>query len=506
MYKELLDKIKKMEVIEKGSRQRKMPFNPKEVTEETRKPIEKWIWDANQDDRNDIPRQEGNVRERALNKLHGLTDSKKHPETGERMFLMHRGMSHEEHDELSGSDYNKQYKSSWSPKLDSATEQANNNDGLVLSSWIPESQIHSSLAAYGESDSSRAKWDDEGSMTQEEQEVIVAPHQLNVHDSVPTPFEDDSHKNRFETREALQSSQIAPQEKQQQLKQTFSRQSARKKMESMASSEKMISGIAKQMVLDSTQEIEMFTSAEAVELIRDRIRKSVADLDFEITDSEIEEQLEKNIKRAFKTGLSLIGLIHGAQYMGDFPQDSAPEPQAIERSTESPTELREPADYPMAPEQPQSSGKEDFLQAIRLTESSGGTNTNHATMKRGIHAGTAAIGDYGLMPNTVNEMAVRMGRKHPLNSYAKMDQNEIRDSFKKNPDHEKQMADFMADHVNKRFGGDERKMAYAWFQGHNLTNNHFKNDEKHKNYLDHDYVKKYDKHIQQVRQSDPEGS
>ena len=133
-----------------------------------------------------------------------------------------------------------------------------------------------------------------------------------------------------------------------------------------------------------------------------------------------------------------------------------------------------------------------------MNESSGGKNTNHKEMKAGMHAGDAAVGQYGLMPNTIKEMANRMDKNHPMKQYAKMDNDAISKSIKQNPDHENQIANFMANHLYDKFGGDENKMAYSWFQGHNLTNDHF--NTSHKDYMDHNYVKKYQKHKDMLNQ------
>ena len=52
-----------------------------------------------------------------------------------------------------------------------------------------------------------------------------------------------------------------------------------------------------------------------------------------------------------------------------------------------------------------------FLKTIQMIESSGGKNFNHPEIESGIHEGHRAIGNYGLMPNTVQEIATRMKRK-----------------------------------------------------------------------------------------------
>lgn len=46
----------------------------------------------------------------------------------------------------------------------------------------------------------------------------------------------------------------------------------------------------------------------------------------------------------------------------------------------------------------------DFLQKLGMIESSGGVDTNHPVMEQGIHKDTSAVGEYGLMPVTAQEL------------------------------------------------------------------------------------------------------
>lgn len=232
------------------------------------------------------------------------------------------------------------------------------------------------------------------------------------------------------------------------------------------------------------------------------------------------EDLRKNWKKAFANGLTVLGMLHGAHYMADATgpkseREKSPTYQRIQQEIQAKQAKRglaatSPIDSKADPvkqayEDARAEGQaiidkhqqrdkniDNFLKAISMNESSGGKNTNHKEMKTGIHAGDAAVGQYGLMPNTIKEMANRMDENHPMRQYAKMDSDAIGKSIKQNPDHENQIANFMANHLYDKFGGDENKMSYSWFQGHNLTNDHF--DTSHKDYMNHEYVKKYQKH------------
>lgn len=55
---------------------------------------------------------------------------------------------------------------------------------------------------------------------------------------------------------------------------------------------------------------------------------------------------------------------------------------------------------------------ERFLHYISQLESSGGQNLNHKPVKDGLQAGDVAEGQYGMMPNTIDEMSAR-NPSHP---------------------------------------------------------------------------------------------
>lgn len=505
MYKSLKEQIER---LEKGSRQRKTPFNPREVSSEIREPIEEWIWSAKQSDREKIPRQEGNVRQRGLHKLHGLTDVKTHPETGERMFLLHRGMGEDEFGGLMDSGFDKQYTSSWTPKLNIAQEQADNNKGLVLSSWIPESQIQSSLPAYGESEESRSKFiDPESSMTQEEHEIIVNPHQLDIHDEFQKPFEQTSKdqsksfQDRQKIQEQFQAGQITPEQKQQQIKETFPKFSNIKKLPELAASEEYTSNLVKNIISNFRENLnnEYYTKEETLDMLKNLVLKKSEE--FEGVDSDV---LEKSWKKALKNAMLIIGLASAAHHVGKVDSDKPIyKPQKNEQAVQAKEQFRSPQSEIQKPKSffqgydEHNKKIDEFLQAISLNESSGGKNLKHQTMRSGIHKGDTAIGQYGLMPKTVQEMSNRIrrdyGSNHPLSSYNKMNEKQIRESFQKNPQHEEDMARYMANYVHGKSKGNENEMSWRWFQGHNTK-------KLPKDWDKHDYVIKYNKHINQVRQ------
>lgn len=114
-----------------------------------------------------------------------------------------------------------------------------------------------------------------------------------------------------------------------------------------------------------------------------------------------------------------------------------------------------------------------FLQKISQIESSGGKDTDHPTLKYGIHAGDQAIGRYALMPNTVRELVNRRKLQgtstDQLQQVSEMSSPEMKDYIEQNPDVEDDLAKQLANKVIQRQHGDEDRAAYSWKQGHNLT-------------------------------------
>lgn len=131
-----------------------------------------------------------------------------------------------------------------------------------------------------------------------------------------------------------------------------------------------------------------------------------------------------------------------------------------------------------------------MLDTISQIESSGGKNFNHPEVKSGMHAGTRAIGHYGLMPNTVQEIANRKrmaGELTPeLAEIAKLPPDQMKQTLETNPELEKAFARKLASEVLKKQPNEEMA-AYSWFQGHNKTPEQVQQE----NYQDHEYVKKY---------------
>lgn len=195
-----------------------------------------------------------------------------------------------------------------------------------------------------------------------------------------------------------------------------------------------------------------------------------------IETGQIADALEKTIGQRLKTA-GIAGLV-GLGMAASAPAQ-APEPTKAQIEAAAPKE-----DFGAKPE-------DRFLWSIMQVESSGGKNTRHKKLKAGMHAGEHALGRWGLMPKTIQEMATRAkssGKDMPgLESLASMD-NAGMDSFlKKNPTVELAIARALAQHVLRRQGYNREKAAYAWYNGHNLFSNEIPSEDAHAS----EYVKRF---------------
>jgi hypothetical protein len=138
--------------LEKGVANRLHPFSPGGVLGEAeRSDMSRWTGGGHPALRERLPKMEGSARFRALHRLTAKTSTRRNATTGEREFLLHRGMSAEEHAKASsvhgegflGSDT----RSSWTPKKGIASSFGD-RDHLV-SAWVPESSIVTVPSQFG---------------------------------------------------------------------------------------------------------------------------------------------------------------------------------------------------------------------------------------------------------------------------------------------------------------------------------------------------------------------
>lgn len=109
-----------------------------------------------------------------------------------------------------------------------------------------------------------------------------------------------------------------------------------------------------------------------------------------------------------------------------------------------------------------------FLKLIKAMESSGGKDTNHKPIQDGIQQGDAAVGDYGLMPNTAKELA-GVGKVGPSDDVIKnLPNSEVSDLLKENPQLSEQYVKMLAEKLMQKTKGDPVLGMTGWNQGHNL--------------------------------------
>jgi hypothetical protein len=134
-----------------------------------------------------------------------------------------------------------------------------------------------------------------------------------------------------------------------------------------------------------------------------------------------------------------------------------------------------------------------FLWTVQHLESNDGKNTHHKLITNGASKGQTAIGRYGLLPKTAKEMVTRMMRNKKAPEYLhilpSLNDKEVPQFFKANPQAELEVARAAARHVLGRQKGDYARAGYAWLYGHNLFPKDI-NDEA----LQDPYVQKFLRH------------
>ena len=102
---------------------------------------------------------------------------------------------------------------------------------------------------------------------------------------------------------------------------------------------------------------------------------------------------------------------------------------------------------------------QDFLKKIGILESSGGTNLNHPEVTTGINAGTSAVGKYGLMPLTAQDL----DRQYKINALQGMSKDEVSSKLKEDPSLQERLAASLANKLLTKKTPEEA--AYSWEQG-----------------------------------------
>lgn len=138
-----------------------------------------------------------------------------------------------------------------------------------------------------------------------------------------------------------------------------------------------------------------------------------------------------------------------------------------------------------------------FLWNVEQLESSGGKDTNHKPVSSGKFKGNKAIGKWGMLKSTIDEMTMRMRAKGAITpefqQLEPMSRDMTEEYFKKNPQVELNLARKLAEHVTSRQRGDLHRAAFSWLHGHNLH----PQDIPDNKLVNSEYVSKF-KHLDKV--------
>ena len=108
-------------------------------------------------------------------------------------------------------------------------------------------------------------------------------------------------------------------------------------------------------------------------------------------------------------------------------------------------------------------------QIFSQLETSGGKNINHKTITKGIHKDDTAIGEYGLMPKSIQTQArrnIRDGVATPLDyAIADTDSKSVTEMIKRNPEAEKYYAETMMKRSLNAAKGDPKDAYFKWVYG-----------------------------------------
>lgn len=137
-----------------------------------------------------------------------------------------------------------------------------------------------------------------------------------------------------------------------------------------------------------------------------------------------------------------------------------------------------------------------FLSRISQLETSGGKNLKHRTINKGLQAGQTAIGRYGLLNNTIQEVLNRKKMANELSpelaGLRNKDQEFVRQTLSNNPALEEEIAGSLAQRILERNKGNEAAAAYSWLMGSNISPDRITTDKL----VNSDYVSKYQKLVE----------
>lgn len=404
--------------LEKGVMRRKAPYDPlKNLDEEKRKYLYEWQLSPKyaKKDFGQPERREGPARDRFLHKLSGQTKTRK-AQDGKREFLLHRGHSPDEaHKSQSHANFSSP--SGWSTRHFIA-QGFGDKHGDMTSAWIHEDHVLDVPAQHGDVSKDKEyrnkyykdkKYKNQYGM---EREIIVGPH---ISETVP---QEEIHKYVKNNMESAKDGNInakinyqAGQENAQ------SRMNARK---TMYKRERGVHKIIKQ---------EMYTDLEKGFL----------------------NTAGNRLKGALAGTAMTAATMMGPNTMAE-TQSQDKVPAKLEQQ---------------APEKVQHS-KDDILDAIKMVESSGGKDTNHAVIKNpnNLNYGTRSSSAYGIMPLTAKDIISKnKDLKEKYGHLVKLDGKNFHEAYHKHPELDRTLASHYYDQSAKNFGHDPVKIGHSWLNG-----------------------------------------
>lgn len=114
--------------------------------------------------------------------------------------------------------------------------------------------------------------------------------------------------------------------------------------------------------------------------------------------------------------------------------------------------------------------KAKFQQLLSLLESSSGKQLNHAPVEAGMHEGTKAMGEFGLMPVTAQQLSKQDPNKSELdNIIMGADPASIEEILASNPGKYQEYIDQMSGQVLDKSKGNAEEAAMRWLAGPNSS-------------------------------------
>ena len=200
-----------------------------------------------------------------------------------------------------------------------------------------------------------------------------------------------------------------------------------------------------------------------------------------------EEELDKGVKQAL-AGAALAGTMMAGSPIAQEP--TTPPAHTVEQAS--------PQEHIASLK-----SKNPVLWSIAQTESSGGQNLNHKTMKSGMHKGQTAGGAWGMMPKTagyVLKLSKKLQSKYPelaeLSSDVNANHKQITESLNKNPQVAYDLANTLLNHIKSVHGNDMNKILHSWHYGIEGTK---KATSDKKDLKSDQYVQKISSHLNSLR-------